>query len=227
MELTLDRVILRAADPAATLAELAERTGAPVLAPAQPAGAFTSGSLRASVDIEVLAIGAEPPPELLGYGLGFTADIRLQQASTALRRAGLKTSPEISTTVGERTWATVQVHGLLPHPFPAPTFRVSHTTKQRMTEWITVRLIRLPPFKKPLTTRAGSSMVALTEYRFDAARWRAAAGPGPTVVTVEVGTAGHDWSSVPIAPGPLVLDPDGPPGVRRIVFEDGLELRFG
>ena len=226
MQLTLDHVILRAADPAATLADLAERTGAPVLVPAVQAGAFTSGILRASVDIEVLAIGAEPPPDVVGYGLGFTADVPLEQASTLLRQAGLKTSPEVVATADGRTWAAVQVHGLLPDPFPAPTFRKSHSTKQRATEMLTTALTRFPPLTRALTRRAGSSMVVLTEYRFDAALWRAAAGAGPKVTAVEVGTAGHDWSEVPVARGPLVLDPEGPPGVRRIAFEDGVELHF-
>lgn len=226
VQLTLDHVILRAADPAATLADLAERTGAPVLAPAVQAGAFTSGILRASVDIEVLAIGAEPPPDVVGYGLGFTADVPLEQASTQLRRLGFPTSPEAVATADGRTWAAVQVHGLLPDPFPAPTFRIRHTTKQRATEMLTMALTRFPPLTRALTRRAGSSMVVVTEYRFDAALWRAAAGDGPRVTAVEVGTAGHDWSEVPIGPGPLVLDPEGPPGVRRITFEDGLELHF-
>ena len=226
MRLTLDHVILRAADAAAALEQLAAKTGAPVLVPAHEAGAFTSGILRASVDIEVLAIGAEPPPEVVGYGLGFTADVPLEQASTQLRVAGYKTSPEVAATANGRTWAAVQVHGLLPDPFPAPTFRKPHSTKQRATEMLTLAIARIPPVMRALTRRAGSSMVVLTEYRFDAAHWRAAAGPGPTVTTVEVGTAGHDWSGVPIAPGPLVLDPEGPPGVRRIVFEGGAELRL-
>ena len=73
-------------------------------------------------------------------------------------------------------------------------------------------LTRFPPLTRALTRRAGSSMVVVTEYRFDAARWRAAAGEGPKVTAVEVGTAGHDWSPLPIAPGPLQLDPEGPPG---------------
>jgi hypothetical protein len=227
VQLTLDHVILRAADPAAALEELARRTGAPVLVPAHEAGAFTSGILRASVDVEVLAIGADPPPEVVGYGLGFTADVPLEQASTQLRVAGYKTSPEVVATADGRTWAAVQVHGLLPDPFPVPTFRKAHSTKQRATEMLTLAIARVPPVARALTRRAGSSMVVVTEYRFDAARWRAGAGPAPTVTAVEVGTAGHDWSQLTLAPGPLVLDPEGPPGVRRIVFGDGAELRFG
>jgi hypothetical protein len=226
VQLTLDHVILRAADPAATLAELAGRTGAPVLVPAHQAGTFTSGILRASVDIEVLAIGTEPPPDVVGYGLGFTADVPLEQASTHLRQLGLKTSPEVVATADGRTWAAVQVHGLLPDPFPVPTFRKSHDTRQRATELLTTALTRFPPLTRALTRRAGSSMVVVTEYRFDAAQWRAAAGEGPRVTAVEVGTASHAWSPLPIAPGPLLLDPEGPPGVRRIAFEHGLELHF-
>src|SRR5215207_7460884 len=85
VRLTLDHVILRAADPAATLAELAERLAAPVLVPAREAGPFTSGIVRASVDLEVLAIGAAPPLRPHGYGVGFTADTSLAEASAALR----------------------------------------------------------------------------------------------------------------------------------------------
>ena len=47
MQLTLDHVILRAADPAAALAELAEKLAAPVLVPVTEAGPFRSGLIRA------------------------------------------------------------------------------------------------------------------------------------------------------------------------------------
>ena len=43
-------------------------------------------------------------------------------------------------------------------------------------------------------------MVVVTEYDFDAGAWRAAAGHGPEVLAVEVGTGGYDWSKLPLAP---------------------------
>ncbi len=229
MQLTLDHVILRAADPAATLAELAARTGAPVLAPVHEAGVFTSGILRASVDIEVLSIDADPPPHVIGYGLGFTADVPLEEASSALRRAWLKTSSEVTATADGRTWATVHIHRLLPDPFPVPTFHKPYGPKQRVTELITAGLVRFPPLAKRLKRRAGGSMVVLTEYRFDARAWRAAVGDGPEVLRVVVGTGGKDWSTLPLAPGsPLELDPEGPPGVRRIILAGaGMSFRLG
>ena len=122
MQLTLDHVILRAADPAATLAELAERLAAPVLVPVHEAGAFTSGHRACgSVDIEVLAIGAAPPLRPQGYGLGFLADVPLAEASRPLRALGFPTSVATGATANGRSWAAVQVHGLLPDPFPLPT----------------------------------------------------------------------------------------------------------
>jgi hypothetical protein len=82
VQLTLDHVILRAADPAAVLDELVARTGAPVLTPVHAVGALKSGIVRASVDIEVLAIGATPPPRVQGYS-----------ASPSTRRSPRPTRP--------------------------------------------------------------------------------------------------------------------------------------
>ena len=71
-------------------------------------------------------------------------------------------------------------------------------------------------------------MIVVTEYEFDAEAWRATVGDGPDVFSVEVGTGGNDWSRLPLEPGPLLLDPDGPPGIRRIVFEgDGEWFNLG
>src|SRR5262249_31966176 len=47
VRLTLDHVILRAANPAAVVAELSERAGAPVLVAPHDTGAFVSGIVRA------------------------------------------------------------------------------------------------------------------------------------------------------------------------------------
>jgi hypothetical protein len=62
-------------------------------------------------------------------------------------------------------------------------------------------------------------MVVVTEYGFDAAAWRAKAGHGPDVVSVEVGTGGNDWAGFPLEAGALQLHTDGPAGVRRITLE--------
>ena len=66
-------------------------------------------------------------------------------------------------------------------------------------------------------------MVVMTEYGFDAAAWRAAAGHGPDVYSVEVGTGGNDWTRLPLEPGPLQLQADGPPGIRCITLEGDAE----
>jgi len=229
VRLTLDHVILRAADPAAALSELSERAAAPILVPAHDAGAFVSGIVRAgAIDIEVLAIGASPPAQTQGYGLGFTADVPIRTAAAELRGAGYATSVPTGATANGRAWSAVQIHGLLPDPFPAPVSRRVPGALDRATESVARALGRVPAIAKAATRKPGASMVVVTEYAFDAGAWRAAVGPGPDVYSVELGTAGHDWSRVPIEPGPLLLRPDGPPGVRRITFEgDAESFRLG
>ena len=225
MQLTLDHVILRAADPAATLAELAERAGAPVLAQVHEVGGLASGIVRAgAIDIELLRIGAEPPPHPLGYGLGFTADVPLAEAVAALRGRGFPVSPPARATADGRRWSAVQVHGLLPDPFPVP----ASTKRRAAVEAVGSALARIPAVAKAATRKAGGSMVVVTDYEFDADAWRAKAGEGPDVIAVEVGTGGHDWSAVPLEPGPLQLHHNGPAGIRRITFEgDGTAFRLG
>ena len=93
MLLTLDHLIIRTADPEATLKELSDHLGAPVLAEVEEVSGLASGIVRAGdIDIEVLRIGAEPPLQPQGYGLGFTADVPLAQAAAALREHGFATS---------------------------------------------------------------------------------------------------------------------------------------
>jgi hypothetical protein len=225
MRLTLDHVILRAADPAATLAELADRAGAPVLAHVEEVGGLASGIVRAgAIDLEVLRIGAEPPPHPLGYGLGFSADVPLAEAVADLRERGFPCSPPARAAADGRKWSAVQVHGLLPDPFPVPA-----STKRRAAfEAVGAALARIPAVSKAATRKAGSSMVVVTDYEFDADAWRAKAGAGPDVIAVEVGTGGRDWSRFPLEPGPLQLHHSGPPGIRRIVFEGDAEaFRLG
>jgi len=228
VQLTLDHVILRTADPAATLAELVERTGAPVLAPAQQAGALTSGILRASVDIEVLKIGSTPPSFVQGYGLGFTVDVPLTQASKALRKAGLPTSGMTKATAGGRTWAAVQVHGLLPQPFPLPVTTKSPKPTDKLAETMAGWLTKIPSVGRMATRKPGASMIVLTEYRFDADEWRAAAGPGLKVVRIDVGARNQNWGKLPLAPSPLALSDELQPGVQRIVLEgEGTPFTLG
>jgi hypothetical protein len=217
--LRLDHLIIRAADPAATLAELSRRAGAPVLVQPTGAGGFLSGIVRASVDIEVLRIGATPPPRPLGYGLGFTADVPLGQASAELRGLGFPTSAPSGATAHGRSWRAVQVRGLLPDPFPVPASTKAPGVMDRITEAAAGLAMRFPPLAKAATRKAGGSMAVVTEYAFDAAAWRAGAGEGPTVAEVHVGTGGNDWSRLPLAPDtPLRLHPDGPAGVRRVIL---------
>jgi len=224
VRLTLDHVILRAADPAAALAELAEKLAAPVLVPVTEAGPFTSGLVRAgALDIEVLALGSAPPPRVQGYGLGFLADTSLAEASAALRELGFATSVPTGATANGRAWAAVQVHGLLPDPFPLPTSTRPPGLIDRLTESAAGVLGKIPAVAKTASRNAGQSMVVVTEYRFDQEAWRASAGDGPDVYSVEVGTGGHDWSRLPVEPGPLLLHTGGSVGVRRITFEGDAE----
>lgn len=228
MQLTLDHVILRAADPAAALDELVERTGAPVLVPVHEAGAFTSGIVRASVDIEVLAIGATPPPQVQGYGLGFTVDVPLTQASKALRKAGFPTSGTTVATANGRTWAAVQVHGLLLDPFPLPVTTKAPKPSDRLAEKLAQWLTKIPSVARMATRKPGSSMIVVTEYRFDADAWRAPAGDGLQVAQIEVGVRSPNWAKLPIGPGPLTLSEELPPGVRRIVLDgEGTPFTLG
>jgi hypothetical protein len=229
MRLTLDHVILRASDPHAVVAELAEKAGAPVLVAPHDAGAFVSGIVHAGgVDLEVLAIGATPPHATQGYGLGFTADVPIREAMGELRRLGYATSVPTGATVNGRTWSAIQIHGLLPDPFKAPVAKRPPRAMDRLTESLAGTLGRIPAIARAATRRAGSSMVVVTEYVFDADQWRGQAGEGPDVYSVEVGTGGHDWSRLPLEPGPLLLHPDGPPGVRRVTFEgDAESFRLG
>ena len=71
-------------------------------------------------------------------------------------------------------------------------------------------------------------MVVVTEYsstRTPGAPRRATAR---TSSRVEVGTGGHDWSRLPVEPGPLAAAPRRPAGVRRITFEgDGDSFTLG
>ena len=83
----------------------------------------------------------------------------------------------------------------------------------RATEAAAGVMTKIPVVAKAATRKAGRSMVVVTEYDFDAASWRAAAGHGPDVLAVEIGTGGCDWSRLPLDPGPLEAPRQRPDGI--------------
>ena len=223
MTLTLDHVILRAADPAAALAELADRGGLPVLAAVQEVAGMQSGIARAgAVDVEVLKIGKEDPPRPRGYGLGFTSDADLEETSRDLRALGFPTSAPARAVADGRAWRAVQVHGLMPDPFPVPTSAKPPGVGDRISGGLAGVLSKVPAVAKAATRDAGGSMVVVTDYEFDAGAWRAGAGAGPAVLEVHVNTDAHltDWQRVPLAEDMLLrFSDDAPAGITRIVLE--------
>jgi hypothetical protein len=158
------------------------------------------------------------PPRPLGSGLGFAADVPLAKAMRELRALGFPTSAPATATAEGRRWRAIQVRGLLPDPFPLPATTRAPGLLDRLTETAGGLATRIPALAKAATRKAGGSMVVVTEYGFDAAAWRAAAGAGREVVAVDVGTGGHDWSRLPLGGSPLRLHADGPAGIRRIVL---------
>jgi hypothetical protein len=220
--LTLDHVIIRAADPAAALAELADG-GLPVLAAVQEVGGLHSGIARAgAIDVEVLKIGKEDPPRPHGYGLGFASDADLEETSRELRALGFPTSAPARAVADGRAWRAVQVHGLLPRPFPVPTSAKPPGVGDKITGGVAGVLAKLPPVAKVATRDPGASMVVVTDYEFDAAAWRAGAGSGPEVLEVHVNTDAHltDWQRVPLAEDMLLrFSDDAPAGITRVVLE--------
>ena len=232
MTLTLDHVIIRAADPAAALAELADRGGLPVLAAVQEVSGMHSGIARAgAIDVEVLKIGREHPPQPHGYGLGFTSDADLEATSRELRALGFPTSAPARAAADGRAWRAVQVHGLMPDPFPAPTSAKPPGVGDKITGGLAGVLGKVPAVAKAAMRDAGASMVVVTDYEFDAAAWRAgAAGSGPELLEVHVNTDAHltDWQRVPLAEDMLLRFSDhGPAGITRIVLEgerEGFEV---
>jgi hypothetical protein len=156
------------------------------------------------------------------------ADVAFDDAVTRLRTAGLATSaaPRVSAGDGarKRSWRAAQVQGLLPDPFPVPASTRPRGRMDAAMEALSGALLRVPGFARTMMRRAGSSMVVLTGYEFDAAAWRAAAGAGPQVLGVVVGTGGHRaaWERLPLVGGPLLrLEDDGPAGIRRVELAGG------
>jgi len=225
--LTLDHVIIRAADPAAVLAELADRGGLPVLAAVQEVGGRHSGIARAgAIDVEVLQIGKEDPPRPHGYGLGFRSDADLEETSRELRALGFPTSAPARAVADDRAWRAVQVHGLMLDPFPIPTSGRPPGVGDKITGGLAGALAKVPAVAKAATREAGGSMVVVTDYEFDAGAWRAGAGHGPDVLEVHVNTGGHltDWQRVPLAEDMLLrFSDDEPAGITRIVIDGARE----
>ena len=126
MRLRLDHLIIRTAEPGRTLAELARRAGAPVLAEVEElVGSIESGIARAGpVDLEVLKIGAIPPERPLGYRLGFVADVPLMEALGELGAAGDRAAWE-RLPLGDEVPVTVRDDG------PAGITRVLLTGARR------------------------------------------------------------------------------------------------
>jgi hypothetical protein len=224
MQLALDHVILRAADPRRALARL-EAAGLPVLEPVTRVGPFQSGIARAgAIDVEVLRIGGGGPAEAAGYGLGFTADVPLEDVAGELRSRGLAVSIPLPGKAGDREWRVIQVAGLLPDPFPAP---VSLKPPNRLAAALTRTAVRIPGVAALGARRPGSSMVVVTEYAFDVAAWRArAAGGGPAAVAVEIGAGGHTpaWEALGPVAGPELRLSSAADGVQRVLLEGGATL---
>ena len=190
-----------------------------MLADVTEVGGLASAIVRAgSVDIEVLRIGKTPPPRPQGYGLGFTADVPLAEASAALRALGFPTSGAVTATADGRSWRAVHVHGLLPDPFPVPVTTRKPKPMDRLSERLASRMAKVPAVAKAATRKAGSSMVVADRVRLRRGGLAREAGRGPQVLAVEVGTGGGDWSALPLAPGPLQLLSDRLPGIVRVTL---------
>ncbi len=210
---------------------LVTRAGTPVLVEVSRVGGISSGLVRAGpVDIEVLRIGRQPPRRPQGYGLGFVADTSLEEAAAILRSRGFATSAPVRGVAGrgkdKRTWRVVQVEGLLHDPFPAGAGTGPPSVRDRVIGVAASAVNRVPPLARAATSKAGSSMVVVTEYGFDVERWRAAAGRGPELVGVHVGTTGHGarWADFPLSGDvPLHLHDEGPAGITRLVLARGAD----
>jgi hypothetical protein len=229
MRLRLDHLIIRSGEPERTLAELARRSGAPVLAEVEELlGGIESGIARGGpVDLEVLKIGGIPPERPLGYGLGLVADVPLLDAVGALRALGFPVSPPAPGAAGERRWRAAQVHGLLPNPFPVPVSTRRPGVRDRVAGAAAGTLGRIPVLARAGVNESGDSMVVLTEYGFDVAAWRATAGGGPAVAGVELGGDRGAWERLPLDDDvPVTVRDDGPSGITRVLLSGARRKPF-
>ena len=177
--LTLDHVIIRAADPAAALAELADRGGLPVLAAAQEVGRPAQRDRPRRRDRRRGAQDRQGGP---AAGAGLRARLHLRRPIWRRPRASCARSASRpprrrARSADGRAWRAVQVHGLLPDPFPAPTSAKPPGVGDRITGGLAGALAKVPAVAKAATRDAGGSMVVVTDYEFDAAAWRARRGP--------------------------------------------------
>ena len=226
MHLSIDHLIIRSGTPEATLEELADRAGLPVLAGIESVAGIRSGIVRAGpLDIEVVGIGGDPPREPHGYGVGLVADVGLDEAIAHVRGMGFPTSPAVLVRAGvgeeQRAWRAAQVRGLLPDPFPVAASTRPPGRLDRVTAAAAGAMAGIPAIARAVTRRAGHSMVVLTEYDFDVARWRASVDAGPAVAEVHLGTGGYrgPWERLRLNGSVrLHLDDEGPAGIRRIVL---------
>ena len=86
MILTLDHLIIRTADPEATLNELSDQLGAPVLAQVEEVSGLAEWHPPCrDTRHRGPAHRRRPPAQPQGYGLGFTADVPLADAAAMLR----------------------------------------------------------------------------------------------------------------------------------------------
>jgi hypothetical protein len=229
VRLRLDHLIIRTGEPQRTLAELARRAGAPVLAEVEELlGGIESGIARGGpVDVEVLKIGAIPPERPLGYGLGFVADVPLRQAVGELRALGFPVSPPAPGAAGDRRWHAAQIHGLLPNPFPVPVSTRRPGIRDRVAGAAAGTLGRIPALARAGVNEAGDSMVVLTEYAFDAAAWRATAEGGPAVAGIELGGDRAAWQRLPLGDEvELTVRDDGAPGISRVLLSGARRKPF-
>ena len=218
--LTLDHVIVRTADPAAALAELADRGGLPVLAAVEEVGGLHSGIARAgSIDVEVLQDRQGRP----AGAAGLRARLHLRRRpGGGLARAARARLPDLrSGARGRRRPRLARRAGPRPAARPVPRRRPARSRRAWATGspaapracWPRSRPSRRPP---PATPAA--RWWCVTDYEFDAAAWRGGAGRGPEVLEVHVNTGGHltDWQRVPVAEDMLLrFSDDEPAGVTR------------
>ena len=80
---------------------------------------------------------------------------RLPDASAALRSAGYPTSVAAKATAEGRSWRALQVHGLLPDPFPVPATTSNPGLMARATEAAAGVMTKIPAVAKAATRKSG------------------------------------------------------------------------
>jgi hypothetical protein len=217
VRLRLDHLIIRTGEPQKTLAELARRSGAPVLAEVEAlVGGIESGSVRAGpLDLEVLKIGGIPPERPLGYGLGFVADVPLMEAVGELRALGFPVSapaPRLrASAAGARPRSTVcsRTRSRSRSVRGGPASGTAWRARRR------ARSAASPCWRARGTNEAGDSLVVLAEYEFDARPGARPPAPARPWRASSSAPAGHRdaWERLPLGDEvPVTVRDDGPPG---------------